>query len=133
MMSATVTRHRRPHATAGGTTAVALCDDASAIIDGDRVRVEGELNALSAPVLTSVLRALEQPPAVIDCSAVSSIDAAGVESLLAAAERHPFVTIASPAVSRLIAICRVTDSLQPLLESSPTTRETHRCDHGPSG
>lgn len=129
-MSATVTRQRQPHSTVEGASTVVLCDHATATVDGDRVRVEGELDALSSPALTAVVLSLPQPPAVIDCSAVTFIDAAGVESLLEAAHRHPFVTIASPAVSRLIAICRVTVSLQPLLESSPT-RATPRCDRAP--
>jgi anti-anti-sigma factor len=93
------------------STTVPLGSRASVTIDGERVHVAGELDALSAPRLTTILDALVSPPEVIDCRAVTFIGAAGVTSLVIAAERHRFVTVGSPAVRRLLTLCGLAESL----------------------
>lgn len=106
--------HRdHPAQAAPGTQVAPLGPYATAtLVDARSIRVEGELDALSAPMLTAFLHELQQPPEVIDCSGVSFMGAAGVNALLDAARRHPFDTIGSPAVERTLAICELTDTLR---------------------
>jgi anti-anti-sigma factor len=101
-----------PHSTPSDGPTARLGHSAKVSVDERVVRVEGELDALTAPLLSRFLNTLPAPPEVVDCSRVTFIGAAGITALLDAADRHPFVTIASPVVNRLCSICNVSDTLR---------------------
>ncbi len=101
------------------TPTTRLCEFAAVSVHDERVRIDGELDALSAPLFTEYLNSLPTSPEVIDCSGVTFIGAAGITALVEAAQRHPFVTIGSPTVTRVCNICGVTDALR-LLPDMPS-------------
>jgi len=97
-----------------------LCDFAEVSVHGERVRIDGELDALSAPLFTDYLNSLPTSPEVIDCSGVTFIGAAGITALVEAAQRHPCITIGSPTVIHVCDICGVSDALR-LLPDTPAS------------
>ena len=80
------------------------------------VRVRGEVDLASCPVLTVALNAAEAvspAPIVLDLSAVRSIDSTGIAALIHAARRSHdqgkrLHIVASPDIERLADICGLT-------------------------
>ena len=63
---------------------------------GDRLNARGELDAGTVHILDAEIERLDGDPVVLDLSAVSFIDSAGIRALIHARHKHSALRIENP-------------------------------------
>src|SRR5689334_541685 len=64
--------------------------------DGILLKVSGELDLVSEPLLNQALAELEGREATLDLSELAFMDSTGLRALLGAAREHPAITLQGP-------------------------------------
>ena len=76
--------------------------------EGGRVRLFGELDAASVPVLADALQRIDREPIEFDCSELTFVDSSGLRALASAAtDRRVRIVAPQPSVLRTLRIVGV--------------------------